>query len=219
MRLRPDLPIGSPPFNLSEAQIATVVDLASRGAHEAIADVKAGMLEVPITLIVRKAMRQVKKSLGLTNLEIRGEHEIDDMATHDPTILGRIDLSLKFLHQFGDEDAYVAIECKRVGAGLHQLNERYVTTGVNRFATGQYAAGHQLGFMLGYVLALPVEMPVKSIDRRIRKTYGAAAKLTNATPHALALAVLVGSLVQAGGPHSISLMHLFVDMTKAAQPT
>ena len=59
-----------------------------------------------MTNIVRKAMKQKKRELGLTNLEIRGEYEIDDMATTDPMILGRIDIILQFLHQFGDEEAY-----------------------------------------------------------------------------------------------------------------
>jgi hypothetical protein len=173
------------------------------------------MLEVPITKLVRKEMRRVKQSLHLTNLEIRGEHELDDLASNDPAVLGRIDIILKFRHQFGDEDAYVAVECKRVGAGLHQLNQRYVSEGVHRFASGQYAAGHPWGFMLGYVIVLPVDKPVRSIDAHIRKAYGEPAKLYP-VGYAHALAVLVGSLVQGSGPHTIQLKHLFVDMTVAA---
>ena len=190
MQLAPDPPIGRPSFALSSDQIATVLDLTCRAAHEARADVTAGMLEVPITIIVRKAMRRIKKALGLTNLQIRGEHELEDMAARDATLLGRIDVTLQFLHQFSDEDAYVAVECKRVGAGRHQLNARYVSEGVHRFASEQYAAGHQWGFMLGYVLVLPPEKPISSIDRRIQKTYGKTSKLTVATGHPNALAVM-----------------------------
>ncbi|WP_210252775.1 hypothetical protein [Agrobacterium vitis] len=137
------------------------------------------------------------------------------MANNDPTILGRIDITLQFLHQFGDEDAYVAVECKRVQAGDPALNGSYVTNGVERFASGQYAAGHDWGFMLGYVLALPASAIVDAVDARIRKTYGESAGLTAEAAHSLAFAVLDGALAQSGS-HTIRLKHVFVDMVPAA---
>lgn len=213
--LTTDLPVGLPAFALSGDQIATVVDLLCRGCNEARPHLTPGMLEVPTTMVVRKAMRRVKKSLGLTNLQLRGEHELEDMATTDPTILGRIDITLQFLHQFGDEDAYVAVECKRVHAGDTTLNSGYVTKGVDRFVTGQYAAGHDWGFMLGYVLALPASAVVEAVDARIRKTYGEPAGLTPEGAHALALAVLEGALVQ-DGKHTIRIKHVFIDMLPCA---
>jgi hypothetical protein len=213
--LTPDAPFGLPAFSLSGDQIATVLDLLCRGCDEAKPHLTPGMLEVPTTMVVRKAVRRVKKSLGLTNLQIRGEHELEDMATNDPTILGRIDITLQFLHQFGDEDAYVAVECKRVRAGDPTLNGSYVTQGVDRFATGQYATGHDWGFMLGYVLALPASAVVEAVDARIRKTYGEPAGLTAESAHSLALAVLEGALTQSGS-HVIRIKHVFVDMSQAA---
>jgi hypothetical protein len=213
--LAPDVPYGSPAFALTDDQIATVIDLVCRGVEEARPAVTPGMLEVPITLVVRKAMRRVKKLLNLTNLQIRGEHELEDMATNDPTILGRIDITLQFLHQFGDEDAYVAVECKRVGAGLPALNGSYVTNGVDRFVTGQYAAGHEWGFMLGYVLAQPVQDVIEYISYRLEQAYGPTAKLVPETAHALAMAVLRGALAQSGG-HTIQLKHIFIDLAEAA---
>jgi hypothetical protein len=213
--LTPDIPYGSPAFALSDDQIATVLDLVCRGVDEARPDVTPGMLEVPTTVIVRKAIRRVKKSLGFTNLQIRGEHELEDMSTTDPSILGRIDITLQFLHQFGDEDAYVAVECKRVRAGDATLNASYVTNGVHRFVTGQYAAGHEWGFMLGYVLGLPIEEVVSFIDARVRKVYGAPAALAPDTPHPASLAVLESAVVQSGH-HTIRIKHVFVDMLAAA---
>ena len=213
--LTPDIPFGQPAFSLSSDQIATVIDLVCRGAQEAQGDIMSGMLEVPTTMIVRKAIRRVKKSLSLTNLEIRGEHELEDMATTDETILGRIDITLKFLHQFGNEDAYVAVECKRVGAGLSTLNSSYVSNGVDRFGTGQYAAGHEWGFMLGYVLALPVDSVVQTINDHLKKSYGDTAKLTPETAHAFSLAILEGALTQQDG-NTIRMKHIFVEMTAAA---
>lgn len=213
--LTPDVPYGLPAFALSEDQIATVVDLVCRGCDAARPDITPNMLEVPTTIVVRKGMRRVKKTLGLTNLQVRGEVELEDMATNDPALLGRIDITLQFLHQFGDEDAYVAVECKRVRAGDSTLNGSYVAKGVDRFVTSQYAAGHDWGFMLGYVLALPVSDVVDAIDARIRKAYGETAGLTPEATHALSLAMLEGALAQSSG-HTIRLKHIFVDMLPAA---
>ena len=213
--LAPDLPFGLPAFALSDDQVATVVDLVCKGCHSARPNLTPGMLEVPTTIIVRKAMRRVKAALGLTNLQIRGEVELEDMATSDPIILGRIDITLQFLHQFGNEDAYVAVECKRVRAGDSVLNGSYVAHGVNRFVTSQYSTGHDWGFMLGYVLALPASDVVATVDTRIRKIYGEAAGLTQETTHELSLAILEGALTQSND-HTIRLKHIFVDMLTAA---
>lgn len=214
----PDVPYGSPAFALSDDQVATVLDLICRGAHAARPYLHAGMHEVPITSVVRKAIRREKQTLGLTNLQIHGEHELDDMATNDPSILGRIDVVMQFLHQFGVESAYVGVECKRVKPGDSTLNGRYVSKGVERFVTGKYGAGHEWGFMLGYVLALPVQDVVDFIDSQICKIYGSQAALQPEQSHSKSLAVLTGVLVQVGA-HQIRLKHVFVDMLPAAPAT
>lgn len=217
MKLTPDRPAGLPPFDLADDEIETVVDLICRGSRHARQHLAPGLLEVPITIIVRKAIKRLKRDLGLTNLEVGGEVEIDDMEGDGAELLGRIDITLKFMRQFGNEDEYVGVECKRVGAGgaYTQLNSRYVTQGVARFVNGQYAAGNAKGFMLGYVLALPADAVVQAVDRRLQKTYGAAAALAASSAHADALATHEGSLQRADGT-SIRLRHLFVDMTPAA---
>lgn len=216
MHLSPDLPVGRPSFDLSEDQLATVVDLLCRGAAAARPLLTPGMLEVPITIHVKKAMLRLKKELGLSNLEITGEFELLDLSTDDPEVLGRIDIVLRFLHQFGDEEAYLGVECKRVGNGEAKLNQRYVTQGVSRFATGQYGAGHHHGVMLGYVLKLPSTTVVESIDARIRANYGEEAKLVDLDAHAEALSMHSGDLAQGTAGHVIHLTHVFVDSTLAA---
>lgn len=216
MRLTPDAPLGRPSFELSGDEIDTVVDLLCRGAASARAFLTPGMLEVPITIHVKKAIRRLKKELGLTNLEIGGEFELLDLTTDDAEVLGRIDIALRFLHQFGDEEAYVGIECKRVAHGDSTLNHRYVTHGVDRFASAQYGAGHHWGMMLGYVLKLPAAELVKGIDHRIRKTYGEDAKLEVIDAHADSLSMHCGELLQSKQSHAIRLVHIFVDMTPAA---
>jgi hypothetical protein len=219
MHLSPDLPVGRPSFDLSEDQLATVVDLLCRGVAAARPLLQPGMLENPITIHVKKAMRRLKKELGLSNLEITGEFELLDLSNDDPEVLGRIDIILRFLHQFGDEEAYLGVECKRVGHGESALNQRYVTKGIDRFVTGKYATGHHWGMMLGYVLRLPSAAMVKGIDARIRATYGEAAKLNDLDAHADALSVHFGDLAQGAEGHVIRLMHIFVDTIPAAGVT
>lgn len=216
MHLSPDLPVGRPSFDLSEDQLATVVDLLCRGVAAARPLLQPGMLEVPITIHVKKAMRRLKKELGLSNLEITGEFELLDLSNDDAEVLGRIDIILRFLHQFGDEEAYLGVECKRVGHEESALNQRYVTQGVDRFVTGQYATGHHWGMMLGYVLKLPSAAMVHGIDARIRATYGESAKLKDVEAHAAALSLHSGELAQGTAGHVIRLTHIFVDTTPAA---
>lgn len=215
MHLSPDLPVGRPSFDLSEDQLATVVDLLCRGVAAVRPLLQPGMLEVPITIHTKKAMRRLKKALGLSNLEITGEFELLDLSNDDPEVLGRIDIVLRFLHQFGDEEAYLGVECKRVGHGESTLNQRYVTQGVNRFVSGQYANGHHWGMMLGYVLKLPSASLVEGIDARIRETYGEAAKLEPLDAHPDALSMHSGELVQGTIGQVIRLTHIFVDATPA----
>lgn len=219
MRLSPDTPIGRPSFELSDDEIAAVVDLLCRSAAEARAFVKTDMLEVPITIHVKKAMRRLKKQLGLTNLQIGGEFELLDLSNDNPEVLGRIDIILQFFHQFGNEEAYLAVECKRVAHGDSTLNQRYVTNGVDRFVTGQYASGHEWGMMLGYVMKLPSATLVSGIDERIRKTYGESAGLCLIDAHAESLSMHMGVLEQGSNAHVIRLIHIFVDMTPVVPST
>lgn len=216
MHLSPDMPIGRPSFELSEDQLATVVDLLCLSATEARTSVTPGMLEVPITIQMRKAMLRVKRQLGLTNLQVGGEFELLDPNTADSNVVGRIDIILQFLHQFGDEEAYLAVECKRVASGDNPLNKKYVTQGVDRFVTGKYAQGHHWGMMLGYVLKLPVSPLVNEINSRIASSYGQSAVLEVVSAHQNSLAMHSGALTQGATGHIIRLLHIFVDMTVAA---
>ncbi|HTU44867.1 MAG TPA: hypothetical protein VMF91_07385 [Bryobacteraceae bacterium] len=217
MYLSTDYPVGRPAFELSQDQLATVIDLLCSGATEARKLVTPGMLEVPITIQVRKAMLKLKKRRSLTNLQIVGEYELLDLQSDDPDVLGRIDIILQFLHQFGDEEAYLGVECKRVSPGNNTLNQRYITQGVARFVTGKYALGHHWGIMLGYVLQVPYRDLVNNIDSRVRSAYGDDARLHPNGGHPLALSLHTCMLPQGEGGHRIRLLHIFVDMA-AARP-
>lgn len=211
---KPDARQGGPALELGGDQIESVVNLLCHASHDARVHLKPDMLEPQISRVVRKSMRRAKEALGIAHVQIRGEVELDDMRNNDPSILGRIDITLEFRHQFGIEDAYVAVECKKVAARNTDLNRRYVTQGVDRFARGQYSKQHAWGFLLGYVITLPNTEAVQYIDGLICNTYGSHARLRPAVAHPLALAVLQSELSQ-GGRHTIRLMHVFVDMCTA----
>lgn len=215
MRLSPESPVGRPSLDLGEDEIATAIDIVCRGAAEVRASVTAGMLEVPITILVKKAMRRAKQRLGLTNIEIGGEFEVLDVDDPAAATKGRIDITAKFRQHFGDEDAYLGVECKRVAPGDATLNRAYVADGVDRFATGQYGLGHPLGMMLGYVLKLPHGTLPVDIDVRIRKSYGELAKLADMECHTDALSMHEGDVPQGIDGHLIRLIHIFVDMSPA----
>lgn len=209
----PNSPIGNPSFALSESQIATVLELVCRGTFEAKVDVLSKPLkrEVDISRVAVKEMLRAKRKLNITNLEIHSEYEHLEMRTNDPKVRGRIDISFKFGHQFGDEYAYVAVECKRVAAGKTSLNHRYVTEGVARFSAGQYSENHEWAFMLGYVIKPPVSDILATIDTKIRAGFGLDAALKFETPHQLSLAVRQSALVRAKS-HPLKLKHIFVAM-------
>lgn len=205
---------GHPALALGWDQIESVVTLLCYASQDARAHLTPGMHEPQISRVVRKSLRRAKEVLGIAHVQIRGEVELDDMSNNDPSILGRIDITLEFRHQFSVEDAYVAVESKKVAARDTVLNGRYVTQGVDRFARGQYAKGHAWGFLLGYVIALPERDIVQYIDGLMCSTYGPQARLLPAVAHPLALAMFQSELSQ-GDQHTIRLMHIFVDMCTA----
>ena len=65
MRLTLDKPAGEPSFALENDEVDTVIDLICKGAREARKQVTAGLLEVPITIMVGKAgRRRIKRKLA-----------------------------------------------------------------------------------------------------------------------------------------------------------
>lgn len=109
-------------------------------------------LEVPTTRRFKHALKQAK---DFTRLPVRLEREPaeDDPQTGEE--LGRIDL--KFLPAVSArEEVYFAFECKRLNVvangARRSLAPEYVSEGMMRFVTGQYAGSVQHGGMIGYVL-------------------------------------------------------------------
>lgn len=207
-------PVGDPSFGLTDDQVETVLQLACWGSSFARHQLTSGMHERTITRLVRNGMRQARDEMDLAEIEIYSEVALASSDYKDPSDLGCVDLVLRFIHQFSNERAYVAMECKRVADGNATLNSRYVSQGVDRFATGKYAGGHLWGFMLGYVLVMPVEGIVQFIDSRIRRDYGEGAALRGQVSRQGSLAVCEGDLIQPGDS-KITIKHIFVDMLPA----
>lgn len=82
---------------------------------------------------------------------------------------GQIDIAV-FLDR--ERERYLAYECKRLNVksngGTKSLAARYVTQGVNRFVTEQYAENLPVGCMLGYVMNGEVSVAQSKIYAAIR---------------------------------------------------
>lgn len=81
---------------------------------------------------------------------------------------GKIDIGVVF---DWERDRYLAYECKRLNvinkAGRSSLATAYVTEGMMRFMTEQYAEGLPVGCMLGYVLDNDVAFARERVERAI----------------------------------------------------
>lgn len=124
-------------------------------------------LEVPTTRRFKHALKQAK---DFARLPVRLEREPaeDDPETGEE--LGRIDL--KFLPAVSArEEVYFAFECKRLNALVNgarrSLAPDYVTEGMMRFVTGQYAGLMRHGGMLGYILDGRCNDAIRLVERNV----------------------------------------------------
>jgi len=83
---------------------------------------------------------------------------------------GRMDI--RFIHGYRRR-VYFSIECKRLRvtrpAGFHSLAREYVTEGMSRYFTGQYAADLDKAGMLGYVMDGNVSKAIYNVRQAIEK--------------------------------------------------
>ncbi len=124
--------------------------------------------EVPITQRFKHSLKQAKDFQRLP-VRIEREPAEDNPLTGDE--LGRIDL--KFLPAVSArEEVYFAFECKRLNVianGTRRtLAAEYVTQGMMRFVTGQYASSVHNGGMIGYVLDGKGDEAITSVDQNVQ---------------------------------------------------
>ncbi|WLT33351.1 hypothetical protein [Geothrix sp. PMB-07] len=209
-----DFPYGQPSLDLGEDEIFTVAKLIVDAARVVRPSVPPGDYEVPINIRMRKALRKVKRDIGLNNIEIHGEDEVLNEAIDDPEVEGRIDIVVRFLQQFGDENAYLGIECKRLLRGDSGLNINYVDKGLARFVTCQYSCGHKWGMMVGYVMNPPLGDITEYLNSKICERYGPSAAMENVESSELvdALDFKKSKHTQIRAANDINILHIIVPM-------
>lgn len=107
--------------------------------------------ETSITRRFRKLLRQ-QRTARLLPFSIERELPIDDEATAEE--VGRLDL--RFLHGFREE-VYLSFEGKRLNVvgtdgTVQRRTSEYISEGMMRYVSGQYATGLLEGGMLAYVM-------------------------------------------------------------------
>ena len=86
--------------------------------------------------------------------------------TQDPDPVGYVDVGILF--SVGLEEVCLFIECKRLNVNGASLATEYVSKGMMRFVTGQYAPDLPIGAMIGYVMDGQVPEALDSVIRQIR---------------------------------------------------
>jgi hypothetical protein len=126
-------------------------------------------LEPAITKRFRSALKQAKDYKGLPFFIMREDVEDDFEAGEE---VGRKDLAFYPTGGSSREEVYFAFECKRlnalVGGRVRALASEYVTEGMARFVTGQYARFMGQGGMIGYVLDSQCERAIGLVENNIR---------------------------------------------------
>lgn len=171
-------------------------------------------LEVPTTRRFKHALKQAK---DFNRLPLRLEREPAEDDPKTGTELGRIDL--KFLPAISArEEVYLAFECKRLNviqSGTRRsLAPEYVTDGMMRFVTGQYAGTMRHSGMIGYVLDGRRDDAIRFVERHIGTR---TAQLCMAPPAKLALSTLCPQTAhvrqtshQSTSSHCVIIHHVFL---------
>jgi hypothetical protein len=126
----------------------------------------AKRLEVPITQKLCAHLRR-NRDRSIQWFRIDCETSILDA---EGQITGRIDLRFT---QGLDENVYFSLECKRLRVRsrkrIDTLADKYVTQGMLRYFTGQYARGLGSGGMLAYVMDGETEAAVQNVAESIHR--------------------------------------------------
>jgi hypothetical protein len=123
--------------------------------------------EVPITRRFRRALKH-SKDLNDLPFRVKREDPEDDFETGEE--IGRKDIT--FEPMVPREEVYFVFECKRlnalVGGELETLAPKYVTEGITRFVSGQYAYFMNQGGMIAYILDGRCEHAMGLVERNIK---------------------------------------------------
>jgi hypothetical protein len=168
--------------------------------------------EVPIT---QKLCAHLRNSRDRSTHFFRVDCEayvLDD----EGELSGRIDLRFS---QGLDEHVYFSLECKRLRVRFKSrfgsLANEYVTQGMLRYFTGQYAEGLDKGGMLGYVMDNDVPAAIEDVAKCIEKNRASLCMAPNDTLRASSLSKSqAGESIHKHGPQNrFVIYHLFVPVS------
>jgi hypothetical protein len=123
--------------------------------------------EDDITRSLCRALRQNREARNLMFQIDFQQVELDPAADQD---MGRLDISFRPL--IPREDIYFCLECKRLNVSykgrIRPYTSEYVTFGVVRFVSGQYASRVRHGGMLGFILNGNTDDAVANIENHMK---------------------------------------------------
>lgn len=134
----------------------------------------------------------------------------------DPLKEGEIDIKFRWHAIPAINEAYLAVEAKRLyGKGSSRADD-YVEEGVVDFVTGKYARNHSHGIMLGYVVTGPLEKAVEAVNTAMASRRQLTAEHSAFCPDCSICAhPLTHHSVHIQRPTKkpITLVHVFLDLT------
>lgn len=140
------LVVGGHGTSIPDRIVRTVVHLVVKAWPHVVAhpEVHAASSENEVSDLLCRLLAEMKKACGVENIRFQRE-----VQTESGLVRGRIDIMT--IYSFHEHE-YFGIECKRVGAGIVSLADKYVDDGVMRFVSTKYSRGHDRGAMLAFVM-------------------------------------------------------------------
>jgi hypothetical protein len=120
--------------------------------------------ENKITNKLRWKMREERKR-NYPTLGIRFLRESQVDRPDGTGEIGLIDIFV--VPNFGDEEYYFAMECKKITSRDKTKAKDYIAEGVLRFVSGKYSLGHSHAAVIGYVLRGKTESAAKLIEKTL----------------------------------------------------
>ncbi|MGA2439526.1 MAG: hypothetical protein ABSH08_01085 [Tepidisphaeraceae bacterium] len=160
--------IGAPSewANLIDPMVSQILQLVI-STWENIPAPASDAREDDITNALCRALRDNRTARSLMLQIDTQQVELDPMPGED---LGRLDIAFRPL--VPREDIYFCLECKRlnvvVNGKMRAYAAEYVTSGMLRFVTGQYARAVRHGGMLAYVLDGNVAGAIANVEGNLR---------------------------------------------------
>ena len=124
-----------------------------------------------------------------------------------PKSAGRVDMRFLSPNCYGHQDAFFAIECKRLDS-KSPLCQEYVDNGIRRFTTGKYPSLLGCNAMLGFVVSsIDLTTTIESINKHLDSSEYLTTTSTKMTE-------MVGLKSHHSMPHSFVLYHLWMDFSR-----